>query len=80
QKMLSKDFSFKKEEDSSFIAYYSLSNRISILLKTNQEGKIYHTEQVARNGFIHTLFSGTKFEKKAGYRYWGDIAYTKYIR
>lgn len=80
QTKLSTDFRFSKQEDSSFITYHSLSNRISIYLKINPEGKIYHTEQVARNGFIHTLFSGTKFEKTAGYQYWGDIVYSKYLR
>lgn len=80
QKKLSSYFPFSKEEDSSFITYHSLSNRISILLKTNEERKIYHTEQVARNGFIHTLLSGTKWEKTAGYTYWGEAAYKNYIR
>jgi hypothetical protein len=80
QQKLSNYFLFKKQEDSSFITYRSLFNRISIQLKTNSEGKIYHTEQVARNGFIHTLFSGTKSENKAGYQYWGDLVYEKYIR
>lgn len=76
---LSKDFRFDQNEDSAFLNYHSLSNRIDIRLKTNIEGKIYHTEQVARNGFIHTLLSGTRYEKSAGYQYWGERAYQALI-
>lgn len=77
---LSKDFRFSQTVDSAFLNYHSLSNRIDIRLKTNNEGKIYHTEQVARNGFIHTLLSGTKYERSAGYQYWGERAYQALVR
>lgn len=76
---LSKDFRFSQNEDSVFLNCHSLLNRIDIRLKTNKEGKIYHTEQVARNGFIHTLLSGTKYEKSAGYQYWENRAYEALI-
>jgi len=79
QQKLAAFFRFKQTADSSFINYYSLSNRVDIHLKTNQEGKIYHTEQVARNGFIHTILSGTRYEKKTNYQYWGERVYGKYI-
>jgi hypothetical protein len=75
QRKLSESFSFKTESDTSLIHYSALSNRVDIYLKTNKEGKIYHTEQVARNGFIHTVLSGTKYEKKARYVYWGERVY-----
>lgn len=76
---LSKKIRFHQSDDSVFINYHSLSNRIDIRLKTNKEGKIYHTEQVARNGFIHTLLSGTKYERSGGYEYWGERAYDAFI-
>lgn len=79
QQKLAASFRFIKSADNSFINYNSLSNRIDIHLKTNQEGKIYHTEQVARNGFIHTILSGTRYEKKAGYQYWGERVYGELI-
>lgn len=79
QQKLSAYFSFKKEADTSLIHYTSLSNRVDIYLKINDQGKIYHTEQVARNGFIHTLISGTKYQHLSGYRYWGDRVYNKWI-
>lgn len=75
QQKLNEYFSFKNTTDTSLIHYTSLSNNIDIYLKTNQEGKIYHTEQVARNGFIHTVLSGTKYQKKAAYYYWGAWVY-----
>lgn len=79
QQRLSGSFRFHQTADSAFINYHSLSNRIDIRLKTNKEGKIYHTEQVARNGFIHTLLSGTKYEGSGGYQYWGERAYGTFI-
>jgi len=80
QRKLSGAFQFIRVADTSLIHYSALSNRIDIILKTNKEGKIYHTEQVARNGFIHTVVSGTKYEKKAAYKYWGKRVYGKFIR
>jgi hypothetical protein len=79
QQKLGEHFSFKNTTDTSLIHYTSLSNRIDIYLKINPEGKIYHTEQVARNGFIHTVVSGTKYQKKAAYRYWGEWVYRDLI-
>lgn len=79
QRKLAGSFLFQIQQDTALIRYTSLSNRISITLKTNKKGKIYHTEQVARNGFIHTMLSGTKYEEK-GYRYWGERAYGRFIQ
>ena len=80
QRKLAESIPFKPSSDTALIYYSGLSNRANIILKTNNEGKIYHTEQVARNGFIHTVLSGTKYEKKANYRYWGERVYGEYIR
>lgn len=79
QRKLSESFPFTSKTDTSFINYSALSNRIDIRLKTNQEGKIYHTEQVARNGFIHTVLGGTRYARKAGYEYWGERVYKNLI-
>lgn len=58
--------------------FTSHDGRIQIILKTNPEGKIFHTVQVERNGFIHSILSGTEL-KQQGYRYFGERAYTDYI-
>ena len=79
QRKLAVAFPFQKREDTAFIQYHALHKRVAILLKTNPGGVIYHTEQVARNGFIHTIIGGTRFEKKAGYQYWGPRVYTQFI-
>jgi hypothetical protein len=79
QRKLAEKYRFKSTGDTAFINYTALSSRIDIHLKTNSEGKIYHTEQVARNGFIHTVISGTKYGRKARYEYWGERAYTDFI-
>jgi hypothetical protein len=80
QRSLARYFPFKSREDTVFRNYSSLSGRIDIRLKTNSEGNIYHTEQVARNGFIHTVVSGTKYEARAKYAYWGEWVYGDYIK
>lgn len=80
QRKLSGAFAFKQNADSALIYYSAMSNRINITLKTNSEGKIYHTEQVSRNGFIHTVVSGTRYARKAAYRYWGERVYGDFIR
>ncbi|WP_139367172.1 hypothetical protein [Sediminibacterium ginsengisoli] len=79
QQRLSNSFRFEHSADTAFSRFISPDKRIVFLLKENPEGKIYHTEQVARNGFIHTLLSGTKYEKKAGYSYWGNRVYDAFI-
>jgi hypothetical protein len=79
QRKLSESFNFKTSTDTSFIHYTAISNRIDIILKINSNGLIYHTEQVARNGFIHTVTSGTPYQKKAGYEYWGNRVYGDWI-
>ncbi len=79
QKKLGETFAFDKAIDTALIRYRALNNRIAIFLKTNPEGKIYHTEQVARNGFIQTVIGGSYYEKKADYQYWGDRVYSRFI-
>jgi hypothetical protein len=79
QQKLADHFHFKSSADTSLIHYTELSNKINIILKTNSEGKIYHTEQVARNGFIFTVLAGSSYQKKAQYRYWGERVYEDFI-
>ncbi len=62
---LQNHFTFTKNTNSNFWTYSALNNRISFVLKTNPEKAILHTVQVERNGFIHSIFSGTPFENQA---------------
>ena len=59
--------------------FSALDGRIQFLLKENPEKKILHTVQVERNGFIHSMVSGTTNENK-GYKYFGERAYGKWIQ
>ena len=52
--------------------------RIQFLLKENPDRKILHTVQVERNGFIHSLVTGTP-DQDRGYEYFGERAYAKLI-
>lgn len=76
---LSKVFDFDKKENEDFITYTSLKGRIKIILKKNPDGKILHTVQVERNGFIHTMLTGTSLENK-DYKYFGERAYDEFIQ
>jgi len=75
---LSAQFQFKKLEHDSLIWHFSKRKRIEIILKTNPDKKIYHTVQVERNGFIHSMLSGTKDEAKK-YAYFGTRVYSGFI-
>ncbi len=78
QKYLSGSFRFKKQDNDSLICYSALKNRIEIILKTNPDKKIFHTVQVERNGFIHSILSGTKYEQK-DYTFFGKRTYSGFI-
>jgi len=78
QKYLSDSFRFKKKDKDSIIWYNSLKKRIEVILKTNPDKKIFHTVQVERNGFIHSILSGTRFEQK-NYTYFGKRVYSAFI-
>ena len=76
---LGAQFQFTSATNNGLENYSALDGRIEFLLKENPEHKIFHTVQVERNGFIHALLSGTSDAGK-GYEYFGERAYTKWIR
>ena len=79
QRHLSASFLFLTVADTALIKHEALHGRIQIILKENPAGLIYHTEQVARNGFILSLLSATPFDKKKYFTYFAERAYEKYI-
>ena len=79
QRKLSGHFSFQTISDTSFINHSALNGRVSIILKENPNGLIYHTVQVEKNGYIFSLLSNTKFDKRKYFTYWGPRVYEKYI-
>jgi hypothetical protein len=79
QKYFANYFSFTSEEDDEFIRHKALDGRISIVLKKNPLQQILHTVQVERNGFIHSMLSGTPQESQA-YQYYGDRIYSEWIQ
>ena len=79
QRDLANDFTFKTMEDTAFIRHSALKGRISMMLKHNPHGLIYHTVQVERNGFIYSLLFNTKYDRPKYFRYFGDRAYDRYI-
>jgi hypothetical protein len=73
-------FKFEEKEITPELKKFSaLDGRLQFLLRENPEKKIFHTVQVEKNGFIHCLLTGTPLEN-AGYEYFGDAAYTKWIQ
>jgi len=72
-------YDFQTVEDTSLINHQALDGRISIILKKNPRREIYHTVQVERNGFIHTMLTGTDYEN-SGYEYYGERVYDELIQ
>ena len=76
---LSEAFQFNTKIDTSFILHEALDERILFKLKQNPGALIYHTEQVAKNGFILSLLSATKYKQKKYFIYFGERNYKEYI-
>ena len=75
---LQSSFHFKQTRNDSLIFYRSSNNQVGFFFKTNPERKIFHTQQVELNGFIHSILFATKKENE-GYEYFGQRAYSKFI-
>jgi hypothetical protein len=56
----------------------ALGGRVQFLVHDNPAGIILHTVQVEKNGFIHSMLTGTKHEGR-GYEYLGPRAYGQWI-
>jgi hypothetical protein len=72
-------FDYAITRSDSVVQYSAVNNRINFFLIDNPQGKIFHTVQVERNGFIHSVLIGTKKEND-GYLYWGERAYKNFIQ
>jgi hypothetical protein len=79
QRDLAASFRFNSATNSGFERYDALNGRLQFILKENPERKIFHTVQVERNGFIHSVVSGTPLEGK-GYEYFAERAYSEWIQ
>jgi hypothetical protein len=78
QRDLAEFFPFTTRTNADFQRFSALGGRVQFVLKENPERKIFHTVQVERNGFIHSLLSGTPYEND-GYEYFGPRAYEQWI-
>lgn len=81
----SKHYRFRQTRNDSLIVHElaprqagSTKGQIAFFLRTNPERKIYHTQQVELNGFIHSILYGTRRQEK-DYRYFGPRAYGRFI-
>jgi hypothetical protein len=52
---------------------------VQFWLKKNPTQAILHTVQVERNGYIHTVVSGTGYDQQ-GYVYYGNHVYDEYVQ
>lgn len=78
RKDLETRFPFTSKTNDSLSLHSAINGRIQFLLMENPDRKIFHTVQVARNGFIHALLCGTPLEGR-DYEYFGPPAYEKWI-
>lgn len=75
---LSAHYTFRTSRNDSIVSYTADKGRIQFFFKNNPDRKIYHTQQVELNGFIHSVFCGTRYDSRR-YRYYAPRAYTSYI-
>jgi hypothetical protein len=75
---LAEEFTFTSHTNKNFECFSALNGRVQFILRDNPERKVFHTVQVERNGFIHSMVSGTTNENK-GYEYFGERAYSRWI-
>lgn len=73
------DYDFLKTESDSLISWKNRKGNIRFFFKRNLNRGIYHTQQVELNGFIHSVFVGTKNES-LNYIYYGPRAYSELIK
>lgn len=71
---LERSFEFRKESAGDLETAAALEGRVQFLMRRNPEKKILHTVQVERNGFIHSMLTGTPQEGR-GYEYFGERVY-----
>ena len=76
---LEKDIKLDKRTEGDIEHYKGLNEQIDIIIHLNPKNEILHTVLVEKNGFIHSLTLGTKYENKAGI-FRGPIEYTKWIQ
>lgn len=77
-RQLQNDFPIRRTRNDSLIFFESNNKKIGFFFKTNPDRKIFHTQQVELNGFIHSILFGTKKEDE-GYKYFEMRAYGNFI-
>ena len=75
---LARDFNLMSIKSDSMEIIKSADKRIQFYLKYNFDKGIYHTQQVELNGFIHSIFCGTKYDSRR-YSYYRSRVYTSLI-
>jgi hypothetical protein len=75
---LQAEFVFKKSATDSVEIYKSRNRQVQFFFKPNHNRGIYHTQQVELNGFIHSIFCGTKYDSRR-YGYYSTRAYEALI-
>lgn len=79
QRDLARYWPFTNRTNADFEFFSALNGHVQLILRENPDRKILHTVQVERNGFIHSLVTGTPAENQ-GYEYFGPRAYSKWIK
>lgn len=74
----SKELRFRETSNDSIVMVKATHVQAWFFLKPNPHRKIFHTQQVELNGFIHSVLCGTRYDSK-GYRYYSKRAYSELI-
>ncbi len=69
----------RQDKQPDFKRFRDSNNRLELIQLDNPEKKILHTVMVERNGFIHAIALGTKWENHVA-PFWSDRIYTDFIQ
>ncbi len=69
----------KQESANIYNRWLGINGRLDIIVVENPEDRILHTVLVERNGFVHALTSGGRWEGRIA-RFYDEPAYTQWIQ
>jgi hypothetical protein len=74
-----KELKLTKTSEGDYDRYKGMNGQIDLITHNNLANKILHTVLVEKNGFIHSMTVGTKYEDKVGIFY-GPSAYDEWVQ
>lgn len=75
---LRKEIALEQSAQGDFVYWRGLGGRVELVFNTNPRSEILHTVLVERNGFVHSMLTGTELDTHD--MLWGSMWYAKWIQ